>query len=221
MKLPLFSLEHKAATLYEPTSTKVKLTPVEFEWNENWFTAEEINCLVVQEGWSFDEINTLCGLVKRILSEYGKRGWSRNYMGYHQAQAAAIKAYRKIKAKAMAAKQAASLKAAERQRLDWLHGDSMQGQVNSCGGVISTFNDRVYRNEQQLMADATALGYIHVGNENHEKAIMKVRREKQALEKPRIQRQRRDAIDRALHRQGFSDNQLRNVKLRMHGNGSV
>lgn len=216
MKLPLFSLEHKPATLYESATMWVKLTPVEFEWNENWFTAEEINCLVVQEGWSFDEINTLCGLVKRILSEYGKRGWNRNYMGYHQAQAAAIKAYRKIKAKAVAAKQASNAKAAERKRLDGLHGDSMQGQINARGGVVSPFNDRVYRNEKQLMADAAALGYIHVGNENHEKAIMKVRREKQALEKPRIQRQRRDAIDRALHRQGLGDNQLRNVKLRMH-----
>lgn len=216
MKLPLFSVEHFPATLYEAAHSRVKLTPVEFEWNESWFTEAEANCLLVQEGWSMEDVNACAGLVKRILSEYGKRGWSRNYMGYHQAQARGVTIYRRIKAKADQAKLESARKAAARAQSDRLWGNSMNGQVNARGGILSTFNNKLYRNEKQLMEDARALGYIHVGDENHEKAIMKVRREKQALDKPRIQRQRWDSIDRALHQHGFSDNQLRNVKLRMH-----
>lgn len=216
MKVPLFSLEHVPATLYESASTRVKLTPVEFDWNENWFTQDEIQALVVGEGWSMDEVNTLCGLVKRLLAEFGKLGLSRNYIDYHQAQSMAVKMYRKIKARAEEAKLASARKAAARAESDRMWGNSMSGQVNARGGIIAPFNNKLYRNQQQLMADAQALGYIHVGTENLEKAVMQRRRQNQAVEKPRIQRARRDALDKVLHQQGFSDSKLRNVRLRMH-----
>lgn len=216
MKLPLLSVEHIPATLYEAAHTQVKLTPVEFEWNENWFSHDEMHCLLVQEGWGMEDINTCSGMIKRVLSEYGKRQLSPSYIGYYQAQAKGIKLYSRIKAMAEKAKRTSAHKLARRAESDRLWGDSMSGQINARGGILSTFNNRLYRNEKQLMDDARALGYIHVGNENHEKAIMKVRRDKQAIEKPKIARQRWDAIERTLHQHGFNETKLRDAKLRVH-----
>lgn len=212
----MLSVKQVPATLYEAGYSYVQANPVEFEWNENWFEHDELNCLLTQENWSLDEINTVCGLVKRILSEFGKRGLSRSFIGYHQAQSMAIKTYRRIKARAEQVKQANARKAAARSESDRLWGDSMHGQVNARGGIIAPFNNRLYRNAKDMVSDAQALGYIHVGNENVEKAVMHRRRDNQSLEQPRIKRRRADAIAKALHQHGFTDDKLRNVRLRVH-----
>lgn len=189
MKLPLFTKR----------GADVHLEPTNFEMPVGWFTVGEMTDLMREEGLTLEHLVMMDGLVTRLMAQYAQHGLARLNPGRHQAVTQALAWMRVLKKKAeIAARKKAATEAlrayTDRQKL------ASDATTWNGDGLYNPVNGKFYTTRSRMMADAKALGYEAVGNEDLEKAALKTRRETfkamQPFRRARIEAELNDAMQR-------------------------
>lgn len=173
--------------LLKITGNSIEVQPTEWEMNGEWILPEDWPALLLE--FDYECMNCLGGLIKRLLAFYATLGMGSQAPGYNQALNVGVRWMRVLKKKAeIQAQRKAQLEAyrAWSDKQDWGFGMSQKG------GLYAPFNGQIYTSKMKMLADAKALGFDAVGNDDIVKDAQRTQRHnfevQKVVRKQRIQR---------------------------------
>lgn len=151
MRVPLLKREGK----------RLEFISTEFELNDGHIGPEELPGIMKE--FDLEQMNCLSGLLKRLLAYYATWGLGSQNPGYYQALEWAVQWMRVLKKKAeMQAQRKAKLEAYRA----WSDTQNWGFGMSQAGGLYAPFNGQVYTSKAKMQADARALGFAEVGNDD-------------------------------------------------------